>query len=228
MVKRGFSLVELLFVVAVSTLVMGVTVSLYGYSMTRLAQGAARFSTENQACMLLDEIDMVVQDSVAVAVIGTANGPALRCTLAQTSAKVAEADGSGSDAARSKTAEPISTTKRGFAKHGIGKRVWFYRAGSTGTFGSVGTYVWRAERNDDSNPTPADLTNNWSGYYGTTQQRFPLVTGMTFTVDLTNCIVNATVTSRSLWRDERTGDTGDRASQTFTESRSIGWRHWFR
>lgn len=228
MVKRAFSLVELLFVVALTGIVMGVTVSLYGYTMTRLAQGTARYTTENQARALVDEIEAVVRDSVTVTVVSSGGQAGLRCTLAATSRRTAASDGSGTESRTTKTADPISTTKRGFDKHSSGKRVWFYMAGANGNFGTAGTYVWRAEKNDDTIPTTADITPNWASFYGATSQRFPLITSLTFAVDTVNAVATVNASSRSLWRDERTGTAGDKDAQTFTETRSIGWRHWFK
>jgi prepilin-type N-terminal cleavage/methylation domain-containing protein len=71
MAKRAFTMVELLFVVALTSLVLGATVGLYGFTMTRLAQGAARFSTEDQARKILDEIEAVVRDSSSVTLVSS-------------------------------------------------------------------------------------------------------------------------------------------------------------
>jgi type II secretory pathway pseudopilin PulG len=227
MAKRAFTMVELLFVVALTSLVLGATVGLYGFTMTRLAQGAARFSTEDQARKILDEIEAVVRDSSSVTLVSSGGQTGLRCTLAQASHRPANVKGSA-DARVSKTADPVGVTRRAWDKHGSGRRVWFYTAGATGDFGTAGTHVWRAERNDDGNPTAADVVSGWSNYYGSTSKRFPLVTAITFSVDLNNRTATATVTARSLWRDERSGNAADKDSQSFTESRTIVWRHWFR
>lgn len=228
MVKRAFSLVELLFVVAMTGIVMGVTVSLYSYTMTRLAQGTARFTTENQARALVDEIEIVIRDSVGVTVVSSGGYSGLRCTLAGTSKRTAATDATGTESRNSKTADPVSTTKRGYDRHTLGKRVWFYMAGPTGNFGSPGTYVWRAEKNDDTIPTSADVTPNWASHYGHTSQRFPLIVSLTFAVDTVNSVASVSASSRSLWRDERTGTGSDKEVQVFTETRSVGWRHWFK
>jgi len=226
--RRAFSLVELLFVVALTGIVMGVTVSLYGYTMTRLAQGTARFTTENQARSLVDEIEIVVRDSVNVTIVSSGGNTGLRCTLAGTSKRTVASSASGTESRNSKTADPVSTTKRGWDRHTLGKRVWFYRAGATGNFGTPGTYIWRAERNDDSVPTTADISPNWASFYGNTSQRFPLVVSLSFAVDSTNSVAAITASSRQLWRDERTGTGSEKESQLFTESRTVGWRHWFK
>src|ERR1051325_8276046 len=89
MAKRGFSLVELMIVVILSALVLGVTVSLYGFSMTRLAQGSSRFTTEDQARKLLDEIESVVRDSVSVSTVTSGSVTGLKCVLAQQSSRSA-------------------------------------------------------------------------------------------------------------------------------------------
>src|SRR5687768_13090603 len=112
MVKRAFSLIELLFVVAMTGIVMGVTVSLYGYTMTRLAQGTARFTTENQARSLVDEIEIVVRDSVSVTIVSSGGNPGLRCTLAASSKRTTAASATGTESRNTKTADPDSTTKR--------------------------------------------------------------------------------------------------------------------
>jgi prepilin-type N-terminal cleavage/methylation domain-containing protein len=228
MAKRAFSLVELLFVVALTGIVMGVTVSLYGYTMTRLAAGTARFTTENQARSLVDEIEIVVRDSVTVTVVSSGGNTGLRCTLAGTSKRTTASAGTGTESRNSKTADPVSTTKRGYDKHTLGKRVWFYMAGPTGNFGTAGTYVWRAERNDDTVPTSADISPNWASFYGNSARRFPLIVSLNFAVDTTNFVATITAVSRQLWRDERTGTGAEKESQLFTETRSVGWRHWFK
>ena len=228
MAKRAFSLVELLFVVALTGIVMGVTVSLYSYTMTRLAQGTARFATENQARSLVDEIEIVVRDSVAVTVVSSGGYPGLRCTLAGTSKRTVASSATGTESRNSKTADPVATTKRGYDKHTYGKRVWFYMAGPTGNFGTAGTYIWRAEKNDDTVTTSADVSPNWASFYGNAAQRFPLVVSLRFAVDATNSVATVSASSRQLWRDERTGTGSETESQVFTETRSIGWRHWFK
>lgn len=227
MARRGFSLIELLFVVAISALVLGVTVSLYSFSLTRLAQGTANFATEDQARKLLDEIEAIVRDSISVTVVSGASNSGLKCTLAQLSQKAETAvDLTGSKT--SKSADPIGVTKRGLDKHGMGKRIWFFLGNSVGSFGSAGSTVWRAERSDDSNPTSSDLVHSFTTYSGTSTKRFPLLTTLTYSVDAANRTVTITASARSLWRDERSGDASETASQTFTETRTIGWRHWFK
>jgi prepilin-type N-terminal cleavage/methylation domain-containing protein len=226
MAKRGFSIVELMIVVILSALVLGVTVSLYGFSMTRLAQGSSRFSTEDQARKLLDEIESVLRDSVSVSTVTSGSVTGLKCVLAQQSNRSASITSTSSKLASS--ADPIGVTKRGYDKHGTGKRVWFYMGSSTGAFGTSGTTCWRAERNDDTNPTTTDVIANFTNFTGSSNQRFPLVTSISFSIDSTNKTATVTVASRMLWRDERTGSATEKQSQTFTETRTIGWRHWFK
>lgn len=226
MARRGFSLIELMLVITLTALTIGVTVSLYGYSVNRLSQATARYASVDQVRKLQDEIASVIRDSVAATVVNTANGPALRCTLAFESKKGTTSTGGATNKVAD-TAEPIAVTRRGYEKHGSGKRIWFYLADGNGTFGSIGTHAWRAERTDDSTPTPGDLVTSWRNHPGTSNPRFDLITSVGFVVNSTLRTVAVTVAGRSLWRDERTGSTSDKASQAFSETRTTGWRNWF-
>src|SRR6185503_10292370 len=106
------------------SIVLGVTISLYVFSMTRLAQGTSRFATEDQARKLLDEIEAVVRDSISVSVVTSGSNQGIKCVLAQQSKKSATV--LSTDSKVSGSADPIGVTKRGYDKHGSGKRVWFY------------------------------------------------------------------------------------------------------
>lgn len=227
MVKRAFTLVELVFSVSLTGIVLGITVSIYAFTVTRLAQGTARFSSSDQVRKVLDEVEDVVRDSVSVTIVSSAQSPGLKCVLAQDSRRH-ESAASSKELRVDRAAVPIAVTKRGLDRHGSGKRVWFYMGDATGGFGTAGTTLWRAERNDDSNPTSADRVMGWSNYYGSSQSRFPLLTSFSFTLDAPNRSVAITAVGRSLWRDERTGTGADGATQTFSETRAVSWRHWFK
>ncbi len=226
MAKRAFSIVELLVVVSLTAMTIGITVALYGYSVNRLAQATSRFAAVDQVRKLHDEIDAVVRDSVAASTVATGSGTALKCLLAYESKRASNVT-TGSESKTSLSAKPVSVTKRGYEKHGAGKRVWFFLADSSGAFGSTGTTLWRAERNDDSTPTVLDVVSSWRFYPGTTNPRFNLVTSLGFVVNTSTRTVTTTVGARSLWRDERTGTAAEKDSQSFTEARTTGWRHWF-
>lgn len=227
MAKRAFTLIELLLAVALTGMVLGVTVATYAFTVTRLAQTTARFTSTDQVRKVLDEVEDVVRDSVSVTVVSTAQNPGLKCILAADSKKAADAAASRL-LASDRLANPIAVSKRGFERHGSGKRVWFYMGDASGNFGTAGSYLWRAERNDDSNPTAADRVLGWSNYYASGGSRFPVLAGFTFSLDAVNRNVSMTAIGRSLWRDERTGTGSDGDSQTFTESRTVSWRHWFK
>lgn len=227
MAKRGFTIIELLLAVSLTGIVMGVTVATYAFTVTRLAQSTARYSSADQVRKVLDEVENVVRDSVSVTVVSSAQNPGLKCTLAQDSKKY-NTVAAAKELTEERLATPIAVTKRGFDRHGTGKRVWFYLAGPTGDFGTAGNFLWRAERNDDSNPTSADRDLNWSNYYGSANGRFPLLTSFTFNIDAVNWAASVTATARSLWRDERSGSGAEADAQTFAETRSVSWRHWFK
>lgn len=227
MAKRAFTVIELLLAVSLTGMVLGITVATYAFTVTRLAQSTARFTSTDQVRKVLDEVEEVVRDSVHVTVVSSAQKPALKCILAQNSTRKSVLDPALITSVDRK-APPVGVTKRGIDRHGYGTRVWFYLGDATGNFGTDGPFLWRAERPDDSNPTGADCVQSWTYYYGSGQTRFPVLTDFTFSLDAANRTVHLTAIGRSLWRDERSGSAGETDSQTFAESRSVSWRHWFR
>lgn len=224
MAKRAFSIVELLVVISLSAMVIGATVTLYGYTVNRLAIATSRFAALDQVRKLHGDIEDVVRDSVSTSTVASVSGTALKCILAANSQRAS----SSPSLKKSQLAPPVSVAKRGYERFGSGTRVWFYFAGTSGTFNTVGTTLFRAERSDDSPPTATDVVAAWRFHPGTTTPRFDLITTLTFSVNTTTRTVSTTIAARALWRDERSGLASDKSSQTFTEMRTTGWRHWLR
>lgn len=226
MAKRGFTLTEMMLVVGLASMVLAAAVSLYAFTMVRLAQGTSRYAVRDQVRKVLDEVEAVVRDSVNVQFISSAQKPGLKCTLAAESKRSSLVIESQASKIVNE-ATPVGVTKRGIEKHGTGRRVWFYQCGAGGNFGSAGNTLFRAERNDDTSPSGSDTIPNFTTYYGTGAGQLSLITDFTFSLDPTNKTVYVTVTARSLWQAERSGTGTERGSQSFTESRIIGWRNWF-
>jgi hypothetical protein len=192
---------------------------LYGYTMERLAHATADFAASDDAFLSSNDIGTVIKNSYSSSTV-TLNGvTGLKCIMPSTGT---DKDGDGH--LDSWTLAAVS--RRGYEKISLGKRVWFYLGDSTGTFGTSGTILWKAERSDDLNPTGSDAITKYS-YLTSTRLRYPLISSLSFSVNSAAQTVTYTVVAGSLTRAERTpGTEASNQSYTHTETRTAFWRYW--
>ncbi len=168
------TIVELLVVLAIQMAILGAVATLYVFTLAQSGQAMSVVGPLQQIDDVLDAMTETTRQSMTCTVV-TKNGmEGIRCTR----------PANGIDTVGDGTPDEMVPDKfdaQGKATYTKGKRVWYYLADSTGTFGNVGTILWRATRNDDSNPTAADADKAWAYYYNS-KPRYTLIDSLDFTV----------------------------------------------
>jgi hypothetical protein len=219
MVRRGTTIIEMLLVVGLTAMVLGTLALLYAFTFGRVAHATASFAATDQARRSLDQIAKTASQAISCSVVTSGSVSALKCMMP---ASGTDTDGDG----YLDEYVPSSVSRRGVAKYTPGKRIWFYLSNSDGAFGSSGTILWRAQRSDDCNPASSDADKNWAYYYGSTQQRFGLITSLTPAVDTTAKTTTVTAYATSLIRSdsEAGAEAGSRGTYGVSYTRTVLWR----
>lgn len=202
-----------------TAMVLGVMATLYGFAMSRLGHATATFVTTSDAVWAADVVEATIRDSHTCSMVSVSGKPTLKCTL-----PVAETDRDNDGFADRYT--PVGVTRRGWEKWGsTGKRIWFYQASDSGTPGTSGTYLFRAQRSDDTTPSTSDIDREFTFDHGTKVRR-PLISGFSATVNASNRTVTFTISTSSLTRDERShGTESTNNYYTHSETRTVAWRN---
>jgi hypothetical protein len=223
--RRGFTMVEMTLTAALTSIIIGVLASLYGFAVTRGAQTTSSFQVANQLSNILKSIEHTVWNAGDCVSISLSNGrTALKCLMPE---EGVDRDADGWEEYFLAT----SVGAAGMEKFGEGKRVWYYLADATGNINNSGLFLWRAVRDDDNMPTTANIDQRWSNYYG---GRFQHNLLEQFTVNVpgygsTNWgSASITIRASSYSSDEKRATTGVTSSalQRVTLSRTIYWRNW--
>lgn len=220
--RRGFTLVELMITTALVAMVIGVLASLYFYTFNRTVRGVSEVSAVLQAQMLLDRMEVSVSQACEAQLVSSGGVTALKLTMPSTGT-----DRDGDGVLDSFT--PNSVSRRGIAKFTRGKRVWYYMSDASGAFGTPGSLIVQAARNDDSNPTGADVVATFSKTGG--QYRYPLLESVGFSLDSPVESVAITVRTSSLFRNENSAGvsaTENSDNTIVTLSRKVCWRNWWK
>ena len=208
--------------IGIASIVLGGLGTLYCYTVGQIGDSLAEMTATDQATTAYRDMEWSVRNAVLCEARSLNGVVGLRCKMPSL-----EIDLNGDGVADSYA--PASLDKKGLEKYALGKRVWYYMADSTGTFGTTGTILWRAVVVGDGNPATADRDMAWTYLYGrSASPRFPLVTGFAVTVDAAARLVTLDLAAESADYADRKAATGDAAarrrgirlvSQTF-------WRNW--
>ncbi len=175
---------ELLFTVALATVIVGAATLLYGAAASGTLDAAAIAETGSAGDALTDELDFYCRSALDASVVTIASRPVLRLTMP---AVRAPRDGRGMVVAYS----PSYTHPRLGPAYEPGETVWIYAgAPPSGTtipsipsIASVGNVPYLARRNDGLQPTAADVDANWTFLdSGRKVRRFPGAYGFGFFV----------------------------------------------
>jgi hypothetical protein len=217
--NRGATLTELLIVVALNAVALGAISALYTYSVYQVGHAVATVAATDQVSKAMDDICTTVEQSV-LCTIGTNNGvDALECYLPK------QAVDDNSDGVPDRF-DPVSIDQAGRPLYERGKITSYYFSNSAGTFGTPGTYLWRATRNAAGDtPTPQPT---WALYYGNAAKpRYHLINFFQVVVDERNRSVTVTLEASSLDRADRaaSGTTANNRKQVLRLSRTVYWRN---
>ncbi|MCH8274197.1 MAG: type II secretion system protein [Armatimonadetes bacterium] len=224
--RRGMTLVELIVATGLTAVIVGTLAAFYALVTIRSAHSAAKVSVVMQAQSLADEIARTIEQSVECDLVSQGGGiKALKCIMP---AQGTDTDGDG----RLDTFWPQSVSAGGNEKFGEGKRVWFYMADSSAAFKIPGPILWRAERNDDVEPTPLDVDKEWSYYYDSGRPKWHLVESVEFDI-VGDQLATFTINLSSLTRADKSaiGVPADAAAPgadryLLTLTRTVFWRNW--
>lgn len=223
MSRRAFSLVEVLITTVLISIVIGTLASMYFYAFTRSTRGVTEVAAVLQVQALLDRMDNQIAQACDVQIVTSGPGVALKCTMPLSGT---DRDGDGV----LDTYVPNSVSRRQIAKYTRGKRVWYYMAAPPGNFGTAGNIFYQAVRNDDANPTTADVVNTFS-YAPGNAYRWTLLDSVGFALDGASESVTITARTSTLARAERsagaaTAESGD--NYVVSVARKTCWRNWWK
>lgn len=165
-------MIEMLLVIAMTSLIVGTVGAVYIYTAERLRYGYADYRTQREAEYGLDVVDSTISRA-QTCVLTAANGAScLKCTMP---ASCSDNNGDGIlDAC-----QPASINRRSYERWGNGYRVWFFLSDTTGAVGNAGSTLWMAKRLDDLAPTAGDLVQSFTYYPGNTKLRIGLIQSLT-------------------------------------------------
>jgi type II secretory pathway pseudopilin PulG len=218
--RRGFTLVEMMFVSVMAVIVLGCVATIYSYTMSRTMRNVNQTAAIMQAEGLLDEIQSYTQQAMSCTTVTAGSNTGLKCIMPSTGTDK-DGDGVIDDYT------PSGVNKRQIAVYTRGKRLWFYMS-SDGNLANVGTNVYAAQRADDSNATSDDLLHSFYQQPGSIN-KWGLIDKLTFVVT-SGKYVDVTVRASTLARkDQALGGTvtADRDSYSVTLTRRITWRNWW-
>ncbi|MEQ1932717.1 MAG: prepilin-type N-terminal cleavage/methylation domain-containing protein [Fimbriimonadaceae bacterium] len=222
--RRGFSLVELMIVTAMTSLLIGILGYIYVWVSGKSAQTYAQQAVIAQSSKLSDEIENTVANAVSCTVTANLFGSSMRCIMPE---NAADTNGDGVDDKWG----PKMVTPRGQAKYGAnGKRVWFYFSDSTGNYGATPgaatKYFYRAVRADASNPTLANADNTFRNNPGG-GFKWNLVSAVTFTTDAPNKLITMKIKAANVaYAIDRRASSVSSQSREYELDRTVFMQHW--
>lgn len=206
--RRGFSLVEVLVTTILSSVVLGILISMFAMISRRAEEAVAKTTAINQAKNVIQVIEPHIRNATHIQVGTLATGPYLRCTLAQSTSDI-DQDG------KPDVYRLSSVGNNGRAKYGRGQRVTYYMSDSSGgpTAAASGRWLWRGWRNDNAAVTLADIDGRFAKYYSRNTSIWNLVQNVNYVHNETEATVTVSVTSRV--------PTANNTGRTVTFTRTI-------
>jgi hypothetical protein len=217
--RRATSLVEALLAISLAAGLTLACATLYAFVSSRLMKDGTQAAVLNQANALAEDLTTAISQSRLCTTVTSGSVTALRCHLPSTGADF-NIDG------LIDRPTPLISDPDGTERYQTGNYVWFYMANSSGTWGSAGTYLWRAKPTTTSSPAIADLDSNWSLYYSGSS-RWNLIDSVTFSIDPGRQTTTFTIRASSLNRAERSASGlptgGDNYQVAIT--RTVRWHY---
>ena len=219
-VKRGATIVEVLLGIAMVATLTLATTTLYGFCVHRVMSETTKTSVITQASALADEIAEVIENSKSNTTVTAGSVTGLRCTIPNTGT---DKDGDGVF----DRIDPTSVDSTGVETYNTGEYVWFYMSDATGAFGTVGTYVWRAQCPTSANPSAGTYDTNWAKYYGGSG-RYKFIDSVSFSVDSVNHCTTFTINASLLDRNETSAsaETSTSNNSKISITRKVFWRYY--
>jgi len=214
--RRAFTLIEVVFAMLFTAMVLGAVTSLYAFATVRLSDAYTQSSLYDQLNGMADRMESVLRNAKTAA--SADSGATLNVTMPLNGI---DTDGDGVNDAW----YPNKSDSTGNATQDAGGHVWFYNAGLTGAFKSGSGYIWVAETASSATPTSSNTDKAFCLYYGG-KQKFPLVTGLSFTVNSVAHFVTFTLTGSTQIGSEQSASSVDTSARSASVTRTVSWRNW--
>lgn len=159
--RLGMTIVEMVFTLALATLAIGSTVTLYGYVAIRSGDAATQYNVYQQSTDLVQAMQDAASNAIQCQNVTVGSVTALKCTMPNSGTD------SDNDGIIDKY-QPTGVYKTLREYYSPGKRIWFFPSTKSPTVGTAGNFWFRAVRTDDSNPTTDTIDTKWSYVTGTT------------------------------------------------------------
>jgi len=218
MVRRGFTLVEVVLAACLTAIIVGALTLLFGFSYRQISESATTFAITDQTRRALQDIAATAEQAITCQTVTQNGQTALKCLM--------PALGTGGARGYFESYLPSSISPRGIERYVPGNRVWFYLSDSTGTFGAAGTTLWRALRTDDNPPLASDADRLWTFYGGTGPPSRPLISELSFAVDAVAHTATVGITASSMRSVETPADRMSGPIVGTTLTRTVYWRAW--
>jgi hypothetical protein len=158
---RGATLIEMVFTLSLTAMVITTTVTLYAFVAIRSGDSITKYNSFQQTKDLMGAISDVASNAISCTNVSIGSVTALKCTMPNT----------GTDRDRDgllDTYDPAGVYKTLKEYYSPGKRIWFIPSTSPFALGSSGKFWYRAYRDDDSNIISDNVDAKWSYLTGTT------------------------------------------------------------
>ncbi len=159
--KRGASLIELMFTLSLTVMVMATTVTLFAFVAIRTGDSVTKYNTYQQTKDLMSAISDVASNAISCTNVTIGSVTALKCAMPN-----AGSDRDNDGIYESYNPAGIYKTLKEY--YNPGKRIWFIPSTSPFSLGTSGKFWYRAYRSDDSNIVADNVDAKWSYATGTT------------------------------------------------------------
>lgn len=220
--RRGFTIAEVLITSVLASLIVGATGGLMVFASKRAQHAYSENAVTTQVLQLSTEMEKTISMAMNCETASSGGYSHMKCTMPAMS-KDEDNDSMADDW------EAVKISSAGTEKFGQGVRIWYYwsDAGTLGIYGSR-PRLYRAYRNDDAVPGPADVDMRFSRLYAASGTRWNLVDAVTFSKSPATGLINYVITASKLIAQERSaGGTSGADTREFRLSRSVmcqGWR----